>query len=952
MADTPSQSSEKVKVRLAPEQPATYEAADQKVWKLHWRRQLPRLTGMPLIAVGAGPERKAPASLRNGELLTGWHRTAHDHNQIETAHKRVCSAGLHTGRWAGEEQSILVFDIDGAAAVENCLASGCDPQVTRTWQTHRNTDPCRLKVKFRLTPEQAKQLGDIKSIHPLKAPIKDEAGNVLAKGEALEIFHQSNSQVIVLGEHPSSKGFYFWPEGMGPEDLAPITPEWWALVISSLEREVERPSSKASSKPSSSSTGEWANCNPCPICGRNTTNWCSERRSNGAINCRHGSTFSPVLSHGVLSEGKTITGTNGTVYGFCGSAKQKDGTEFSKFSIHDPSRKGKGHRQHQQPEHARNGEPAKPKTDPAILPANFQDLIQGLPSGWTKTENGVKPSNISVGQMALLIEGKKGELLRFNEMTMFVEVETSHGWQPVNDAAMDSGYVLLDQKGWIIGLESVIKAVCHVARQRSTHPVRKYLLKIEQDASIEPYNLYKVGLDMFRAKDPLHAAMVRKWLIGAAARVLSPGCQMDYCLVLHSREQGMLKSSALTELASAEWHTSTIPKEDKDFLLNVHSTWLYELAELESYTNKRAAGELKNTITTRTDNFRVPYGRTNERRKRPSVFCGSVNTDSFLRDETGSRRYWVVPIEGNEKLDIDAIKKNRDSIWKAAVMAYRAGELPMLSEEQEVKSERQNDGFQAQDAWLEMLQSWMSGYALARFGENDPSPRKYEDNGYYSSAEILYSAGLKRPDQINNHDATRLGPLLRELGFTSKRVTDGTSKIRRWTTRTTPDHPETVSGGPGRPTAPEALSDLVPPGPPEKVKRRQEKQEVGAQLAQGRTPRPPLETSGGPYHSAAESGSVCNRSDRTTSTSDSGGLSGGPRPISSGLASATGTPATPPNCPSWGDALLQLRADHPGQLPTQLANMLQAEHGITTDGRAVKTFLKAWDAEQASEVAA
>jgi len=604
---------------------------------------------------------------------------------------------------------------------------------------------------------------------------------------------------------------------------------------------------------------------------------------------------------------------------------------------------------------------ANQKTDPAIIPASFQDLIQELPDGWRETEIGIKPRKISVGEMARLIEGKKGELLRFNEMTMYVEAKTIHGWQVVNDAAMDSGYVLLDQKGWIIGLESVIKAVCHVARQRSTHPVREYLLKIEQDASIEPYNLDKVGPVMFRAKQSLHSAMVRKWLVGAVGRVLSPGCQMDYCLVLHSRQQGMLKSSALTELASGEWHTSTIPNDNKDFLLNVHCTWIYELAELESYTNKRAAGELKNTITTRTDNFRVPYGRTNERRKRPSVFCGSVNTDSFLRDETGSRRYWVVPIEGNEKLNIDAIKKNRDSIWKAALMAYRSGEKPMLSDEHEALSERQNDGFQAQDAWLEMLQSWMAGYALARFCDSDPSPRMYEVDGYYTSAEILYSAGLKRPDQINNHDATRLGPLLRELGFSSKRVTDGASKIRRWTTWTTPDHPETVSGGPGSPIAPEAISDLGPPRPPEKVKRQQEKKELGTQLAQGITTLPLLGTSGGPHLSSPESTSVCSRSDRTTSTSDSGGHSGGPRPISTVSLATTGkpahrapttaaewvkamTPTTP--TPTWLPQLLAIRSANPGQPPSVYANDLMAQHGITTDGRTVKALLSAWDEHQ------
>jgi hypothetical protein len=546
------------------------------------------------------------------------------------------------------------------------------------------------------------------------------------------------------------------------------------------------------------------------------------------------------------------------------------------------------------------------EVQPEKLPANFQELIQELKDGWVYTEQGPRATRIDVGQLAGLFQKEKGSLLRFNEMTMYVEAKTSKGWEAVKDNEMDSGYVLLHQKGWLVKLESVIKAICHVARQRSIHPVREYLLRIEQDASIKPYNLDKVGPDMFRAVLPLHAAMVRKWLIGATARVLTPGCQMDYCLVLHSRLQGMLKTSALRELASGEWHTSTIPREDKDFLLNVHSTWLYELAELDSYTNKRAAGELKNTFTTREDNFRVPYGRTPERRKRTSVFCGSVNTDSFLRDETGNRRYWVIPIEGNEKLNIDAIKKHRDSIWKAAVLAYRSGELPVLSQEQEALSEKQNDGFQAQDAWLEMLQAWMGGNPLARFRPEDPSPSHYAEDGCYTSAEILYSAGLKRPEQINNHDATRLGPLLRELGFSSKRVTLGGSKVRRWirdqpgTTWTTPDHLESDSGGPATSLAAQPVSGQGPPGPPEKSILREKgngAQQQGTQLAQGNEEKELFGTSGGPVLPAAESASVCKGSDRTTWISDLGGPSGGPAPFSRPTGTHNSQPEQPPLAP-------------------------------------------------------
>jgi hypothetical protein len=58
----------------------------------------------------------------------------------------------------------------------------------------------------------------------------------------------------------------------------------------------------------------------------------------------------------------------------------------------------------------------------------------------------------------------------------------------------------------------------------------------------------------------------------------------------------------------------------------------------------------------------------------------------------------------------------------------------------------------------------------------------------------------------------------------------------------------------------------------------------------------------------------------------------------------------PANWPTWGDQLLQLRTDHPDLIPAQLVNLLQSEHGITTNGRTVAKVLQSWDELQ--EVAA
>jgi predicted P-loop ATPase len=265
---------------------------------------------------------------------------------------------------------------------------------------------------------------------------------------------------------------------------------------------------------------------------------------------------------------------------------------------------------------------------------------------------------------------------------------------------------------------------------------------------------------------------------------------MDYCLVLKGG-QGLLKSTSLKALAGGEWFTSSHARDDKDFLLNVHSCWIYELAELETITNKTQSGALKNLITTATDTFRTPYGRTSEKHHRQSVFCATVNKEEFLRDDTGNRRFWVVPIEGANKLDREAITAARDAIWKAAVLAHEAGELPMLTKEMEALSALQNEQFNEQDPWVGLVQAWMDNDPILRWkGEaGDPSTSKYDPGDQYSSAEILYSAGLRQANQFGKPDEMRLAEVLRSLGWhrTKQRRVNG--KVTRLWQMSQPSQP-------------------------------------------------------------------------------------------------------------------------------------------------------------------
>lgn len=367
---------------------------------------------------------------------------------------------------------------------------------------------------------------------------------------------------------------------------------------------------------------------------------------------------------------------------------------------------------------------------------------QVFPSGWQNNKDGSQArTKLAVGDICQLIRNSVGKQLAFNELTLLPE----YNGVVIPEHCATAIYCFLSEHGYKLGKEATSDALLTIARERSFHPVKQYLETIEADQSLTPIDLNTIARDYLGAESDTDAAMLRATLIGAVARVLDPGCQFDAACILKGA-QGMLKSSFWTTLASPAWFTSTMPQGDKDVQLNIHCCWIFELAELESITGRKDAGALKNLITTRSDMFRAPYGKATSPHPRPSIFVGSVNNDSFLRDETGSRRYWV--IEVNRKPDLKQLQANRDAIWKAAVLAHRAAELPMLSDKHQAASDAQNSGYEYEDAWLALVSTWASG-AISPF----------------DTATAIIGAGLRHKDKINPADARRVADCLRRLGF-------------------------------------------------------------------------------------------------------------------------------------------------------------------------------------------
>jgi predicted P-loop ATPase len=166
------------------------------------------------------------------------------------------------------------------------------------------------------------------------------------------------------------------------------------------------------------------------------------------------------------------------------------------------------------------------------------------------------------------------------------------------------------------------------------------------------------------------AAAGECWLISAIARVYQPGSKADCCLILEGR-QGLRKSTALKTLADP-WFTDEISDlGSKDAALQASGVWVIEIAELDSMKGPEI-GKIKAFMSRSTDRFRPPYGKRLVQSPRQCIFAGTVNHSTYLRDETGGRRFWPVACT---RIQIEELARDRDQLWAEAVARYRSGAI-------------------------------------------------------------------------------------------------------------------------------------------------------------------------------------------------------------------------------------------------------------------------------------
>ncbi|HUX18994.1 MAG TPA: virulence-associated E family protein [Acidithiobacillus sp.] len=296
-------------------------------------------------------------------------------------------------------------------------------------------------------------------------------------------------------------------------------------------------------------------------------------------------------------------------------------------------------------------------------------------------------------------------------------------------------------------VKAVLPAVCV---RHAFHPVQEYLKSLVWDRTP------RVDLwleDAFEVPPtPYTQAIAKNVLIGAVARVMRPGCKMDNMMVLEGG-QGIGKTSAVRALAGAEWYAEvTEAAGSKDFYQCLRGKWFVEFGDLAGMRHTEI-NKLKQVLSSPADNYRASYAASAKDHPRHNIFIGTTNEYTYLGDSTGARRFWSVSCAVS---NVGYIINMRDQLWAEAMARFSAGESwhEVPHDEAEEEQEKRFDA----DSWEYPVARWLSAHQTDNI-----------TTGYILADCLGIDIG-----KHSKADQTRVGAILRRLGFISKqRIVEG-----------------------------------------------------------------------------------------------------------------------------------------------------------------------------------
>lgn len=364
---------------------------------------------------------------------------------------------------------------------------------------------------------------------------------------------------------------------------------------------------------------------------------------------------------------------------------------------------------------------------------------------------------------------EKGVTIKLNDITQSIDIEGTQGESKEHIHSNIAAILYSELQGNYkrCNIQIISAYLDIIASRNRFNPVLELLSSVEYDGKDYLSELYSI---LNISDDELSRTLIKKWLWQSISLLHNNEIEpfgADGVLVITGK-QGIGKTSLFRKLALKSQFFKEgvcVDFRDKDTYISALSCWIAELGEIES-TFKSDIERLKAFITNSVDEYRRPYGRDSIRAIRRTSLCGTCNSDEFLIDNTGNRRFWTVQID---KIDLERLKNfNAVQLWKQ-IEQYAITDIQgfrLTHTEQAALAERNKD------------------HEKKLKGENEIEDILNRDNtgGYSVKWQYMTVTDFKMlySDELRAYSAAQIGKVLDKLGYGTevKKIDGKTQKLR------------------------------------------------------------------------------------------------------------------------------------------------------------------------------
>lgn len=252
----------------------------------------------------------------------------------------------------------------------------------------------------------------------------------------------------------------------------------------------------------------------------------------------------------------------------------------------------------------------------------------------------------------------------------------------------------------------------------------------------------------------------KKWFTALVVSLIEDAPHRFYinqtCLIFTGK-QGRFKSTFMDSLLPEAWRLQYYMEGIYNFHKEEHQKYLGQkviinLEELAGFNRGDVEG-IKARITQVVASLRLAWGKADSYYKRRASFCASTNDFEFLMDITGSRRFFVIPIER-----IKLAKYEISNLYAQALALYKQGFHYWFDENDIDQIEIMNDEFKIASMEEELV--------LNYYRKPDEEDYTFNRVMYVNATQIASRLCVKFPKlNVNNSVKRNIGKALKANEF-------------------------------------------------------------------------------------------------------------------------------------------------------------------------------------------